>query len=87
MTHQVTQDKLYDKWTNLDCLSFLIEQANDRTFDIAIREKHGGPCPGDPNTSPVVDRFRVTGDRVIFWLNPQGEYVDYEQVKVFREHR
>jgi hypothetical protein len=84
MTHQVTQDKLYDKWTNLDCLSFLVEQANGGTFDMAIREKHGGPCPGDPNTAPVVDRFRVTGDRVIFWLNPQGEYVDYEQVKVFR---
>ncbi len=56
---QIQKDKLYDSWTTLSCLNFLPEENTKEYFDIGIYEKHGGKCPGDPNTSPVVDRFRV----------------------------
>lgn len=42
-----------------DCLSLLVEESEPAFFGIAVREKHGGGCPGDPTTSPVLDRFRV----------------------------
>jgi hypothetical protein len=39
-----------------DCLSFATEDDGD----IAVREDHGGTCPGDPAVAPVIDRFRVS---------------------------
>lgn len=42
-----------------DCLSLLVEESELAFFGIAVHEKHGDGCPGDPATSPVVDRFRV----------------------------
>lgn len=42
-----------------DCLSLLVEESEPAFFGIAVHEKHGDGCPGDPATSPVVDRFRV----------------------------
>lgn len=38
------------------CVSFAVEEDGD----IAVREDHGGACPGDPGVAPVIDRFRVT---------------------------
>ena len=55
----VQKDKLYDSWTTASCLSFLVEEKTKVYIDIAIREKHGDTCPGDPDISPIVDRFRV----------------------------
>ena len=56
---QIQKDKLYDSWTTLSCLSIFIEDKTEKYFDITIREKHDGKCPGDPLTAPIVDRFRV----------------------------
>lgn len=79
---QIQKDKLYDSWTTLSCLLFLTEEKTKDHFDFAIREKHGGQCAGDPNTSPIVDRFRV--DRLtknIQWYEPvEGEFLPYRVV-------
>jgi hypothetical protein len=79
---QIQKDKLYDSWTKLDCLSFVTEETTKSYFDFAIREKHDDKCPGDPNISPIVDRFRVnriTGK--IQWFDPlDGEYKPYKAV-------
>lgn len=82
LVSQIQKDKLYESWTTLSCLNFLPEENTKEYFDIGIYEKHGGKCPGDPNTSPVVDRFRV--DRLsnkIQWYEPtEGEYLPYKAV-------
>jgi hypothetical protein len=80
---QIQKDKLYDSWApNLSCLLFFTEEKTKDHFNIAIREKHGGQCAGDPNTSPIVDRFRV--DRLtgkIQWYDPvDGDLHPYEGV-------
>lgn len=79
---QIQKDKLYDSWTTLSCLLFFTEEKTKDHFDFAIREKHGGQCAGDPNTSPIVDRFRV--DRLtknIQWYEPvEGEFLPYRVV-------
>ena len=80
---RILKDKLYDSWApNLSCLLFLTEEKANDYFDFAIREKHGGKCPGDPNTSPIVDRFRVNrSTKIIQWYDyTEGEFVPYEAV-------
>jgi len=82
LAKQIQKDKLYDSWTSMSCLSFVTEETTKGYFDFAIREKHEGKCPGDPNTEPIVDRFRVnriTGK--IQWFDPvEGEYKPYKAV-------
>ncbi len=79
---QIQKDKLYDSWTTLSCLSFFTEEKTKDYFDIAIHEKHGGKCPGDPNTWPIVDRFRVNRfTKRIQWYEPtEGEWLPYRAV-------
>jgi hypothetical protein len=80
---RILKDKLYDSWApNLSCLLFFTEEKANDHFDFAIREKHGGKCPGDPNTAPIVDRFRVNrSTKIIQWYDPtEGELVPYEAV-------
>ncbi len=74
----------------MDCLSFITEEITKKYFDFAIHEKHGGACPGDPDTTPIVDRFRVNrSTHKIQWLEPaEGEYLPYSAVlKVKREKK
>lgn len=82
LVSRIQKDRLYDRWTSLACLSFVKEGEGKNYYDIAIHEKHGGGCPGDPNTAPVVDRFRVnklTGR--IQWYDPaEGRFLPYKDV-------
>ncbi|MBB5876794.1 MULTISPECIES: hypothetical protein [unclassified Xanthomonas] len=49
-------------------------------IEIAVREKHGDGCPGDPQTEPVRDRFRVERSGAIRWYDVvDGDFVDYAQ--------
>ncbi len=79
---RVEKDKLYDSWTTLSCLSFLVEARTRTHIEIAIREKHGGKCPGDPDTFPIVDRFRIDRlTRQIQWLEiVEDEWLPYKAV-------
>lgn len=56
---QIQRDKLYASWTTVNCLTFLTENVTKNYIDFTVYEKHGGKCSGDPNISPIVDRFRV----------------------------
>lgn len=40
------------------CIDLLLEKSSPY-FEYAVRERHGGKCPGDPETAPIVDRYRV----------------------------
>ena len=53
------RDHVYDKRISLDCVTFDTEDTTRTYFEIALREKHNKKCGGDPETSPVVDRYRV----------------------------
>ena len=58
-----------------ECLSYVVEAAAPDQVDIAVHEKHGGACAGDPATSPVVDRYRVTRDALLKYDPVEGDYV------------
>lgn len=86
LVQQIKKDKLYENWTRLACLSFVTEGNTQNSFDFAIHEKHGGECPGDPNISPVVDRFRVYRlTHKIQWFEPaEGEFKPYKAILKIR---
>jgi hypothetical protein len=41
------------------CIVIMVDNKTKEYAELAIYEKHGGKCGGDPETSPVLDRFRV----------------------------
>jgi len=53
----------------LDCVTYGTEEATDAYFQFVLRENHTAKCGGDPETSPVIDRYRVYGrSGKIEWL-------------------
>ncbi len=63
---EATQAYVKDYWATTDCISF---QSIDHKgyYSIFIYEKHGGRCPGDPQTMPLTAVFKVYKSGVIFW--------------------
>ena len=53
------QDHVYAKRISLDCITYDTEETANSYFQFALREKHDSKCGGDPETSPVIDRYRV----------------------------
>jgi hypothetical protein len=45
----------------LDCVTYGTEEATDTYFQFVLRENHNAKCGGDPETSPVIDRYRIIG--------------------------
>jgi hypothetical protein len=52
-------DGVYTHRISLDCVTYGTEETTDVYFQFVLRENHKAKCGGDPETSPVVDRYRV----------------------------
>jgi len=86
LVSKIKKDKLYDSWTTLSCFSFRTEKKTKNYIDIGIHEKHGGKCPGDPNTFPIVDRFRVNRfSGKVQWYDTEMELYPYKAVLKWRK--
>ena len=55
----VKHDNVYAKRISFDCMMFLTEETTRTYFEFALRENHTAKCGGDPDTNPVIDRYRV----------------------------
>lgn len=53
------RDNVYAKRISLDCVTFGTEETTKEYFGFVLRENHTTKCGGDPDISPVVDRYRV----------------------------
>ena len=54
----IKHDRVYAHRISLDCVSRGTEKTTDAYFQFVLRENHNAKCAGDPDTSPVVDRYR-----------------------------
>lgn len=52
-------DGVYTHRISLDCVTYGTEETTNAYFQFVLRENHNAKCGGDPETSPVVDRYRV----------------------------
>jgi hypothetical protein len=67
---KLESDSVYTSWTEMECLYFIIMDSSSDYFDIAVHEKHDQNCPGNPNTAPRVDTFRIMRQtNEILWYN------------------
>lgn len=81
LTKQLRKDDAYHDASTLRCVYILpVEQVRD-FIEFDVREKHGGPCPGDPGIAPRLDSFRVARlDGQIEWLDSvNGEWRPYQE--------
>ena len=52
-------DGVYTHRISLDCVTYGTEETTKAYFQFVLRENHNAKCGGDPEISPVVDRYRV----------------------------
>ena len=79
---KVRSERLYSSWAKEQCLPFYPEHCDSTLVEVAIRELHSEQCGGDPNTAPVVDRFRVfkQSSRIDWFDHAAAEYVEFGKV-------
>jgi hypothetical protein len=53
------RDGVYTHRISLDCVTYGTEETTNTYFQFVLRENHNAKCGGDPETSPVLDRYRV----------------------------
>jgi hypothetical protein len=52
-------DRVYAKRISFGCIACGTEETTDAYFQFYLREIHNAKCGGDPEVSPIVDRYRV----------------------------
>ena len=52
-------DGVYSHRISSNCITYGTEETTGAYFQFVLRENHNAKCGGDPETSPVVDRYRV----------------------------
>lgn len=82
LREKVRAERLYTSWAKEQCLSFYPERCDGTVVDVAIRELHSEHCGGDPDTGPVVDRFRVfkKPSKIEWFDHIEGEYVEFDKI-------
>lgn len=81
---KLEHDHAFAKRISLDCVTFETEETTRTYFEFAVREKHNAKCGGDPETSPVIDRYRVNrASGKIEWNDAVNEtWLPYDPAKV-----
>src|SRR5262245_33593324 len=59
LVRTLKHDGVYTHRISLDCVTYGTEEKTDAYFQFVLRENHNTKCGGDPEISPVVDRYRV----------------------------
>ena len=59
LVRTLKHDRVYAKRISLDCVSYGTEETTNAYFEFVLREIHNAKCGGDPETSHVLDRYRV----------------------------
>ena|SRR5215475_5088175 len=77
-------DDVYARRISLDCVTYGTEETTHAYFQFVLRENHNIKCGGDPDISPVVDRYRVFRQSgKIEWLEKiDGNWRPYNPAQV-----
>ena len=84
LVRTLKHDRVYAKGISLDCISYVTEETTSAYFQFVLRENHNAKCGGDPETSPVVDRYRVyRRSGKIEWLERiEDKWRPYDPAKI-----
>jgi hypothetical protein len=81
-------DRVYAHRISLDCVSYMTEETKKDYFEFVLREKHDAKCGGAPETSPVVDRYRVSrrSGKIQWWEATEDKWLRYDPAKIKYRH-
>ena len=81
LVRRIKQDNVYAKRISLDCVTYITEETTRTYFEFALREKHGGKCSGDPDASPIIDRYRVNraSGKIELYDAVNDRWLDYKK--------
>ena len=72
------------------CFEFWLSNEDKNTIGIELHEYHQQGCPGDPHTSPLIDRFLINKEtKIISWYFViQNKVVGFEEyVKTVNKYK
>lgn len=77
-------DRVYANRISFNCVSYDTEETTDAYFEFVLREIHNAKCGGDPETSHVLDRYRVyRRSGKIRWLERiEDKWQAYDPAKI-----
>jgi hypothetical protein len=84
LVRTLKHDHVYAHRISLDCISYITEETTGTYFQFVLRENHNAKCGGDPETSPVVDRYRVyrRSDKIEQWEAINDTWHRYNPAKI-----
>jgi len=84
LARTLKQDNVYAKRISFGCITFDTEETTRIYFEIALRENHTAKCGGDPETSPVLDRYRVNraSGKIELYDAAADRWHDYNGAKI-----
>ena len=84
LLHRLKHNQVYATRISLDCVRFDTEEKTNAYFQFVLRENHAAKCGGDPDTNPVIDRYRVyRASGKIEWLNAvEDNWQRYDPAKI-----
>ncbi len=84
LVRTLKHDRVYAKRISLDCVTYDTEETTNAYFQFALREKHDAKCGGDPETSPIVDRYRVyrRSGKIKWWEATDDTWQRYDPAKI-----
>ena len=87
LLHRINNSQVYAQWLKPGCMSVSIETKTSKFYAIALHEKHGGKCEGDPNTAPVIDHFRVTriNNNILWYDIVNDQYLPFQALVKYRK--
>lgn len=75
---------------NDKCFEFWLSDEDNNTIGIELHEYHQQGCPGDPHTSPLIDRFLINKEtKIISWYDViKNKVVGFEEyVKTVNKYK
>ncbi len=83
---KLAQRGLYVNTESRRCLQFFYDADDKQAIELSVRELHDDArnCPGDPNTAPIVARYRVArkSDEIAIYQVIEGDYKVLDQCDV-----
>jgi len=80
----IKHDNVYAKRISLNCVSYGTEETTNAYFEFVLREIHNAKCGGDPETSHVLDRYRVyrASGKIELYNVAADSWQRYERAKI-----
>lgn len=80
----LSHDHIYTHRISLDCITYGTEETTDAYFQFVLRENHNAKCGGDPEISPVIDRYRVyrTSGKIEWLERIEGNWQSYNPAQI-----